>query len=1078
MRKSVLLSVSLLLFAGLSSFAQSGRLLKQPPRVNVVELEQQGINMSDVSCLSDGNAIDGLAEKAAATIRRHGVGDRRNNTKPFGVRRAEGEAQELFAVAQSFHSGYTFNYAGGDVYAYNISITREGSKVTINNLFDMEVQSAGSWAVSYDLPVEGVYDEAAKTITIPSGTVCGDYGGYYDAILNGGTVSENGSMTVESEIVFDVEGDLEGITARKPFAAQYQYGTIRIYKSFTAAVKKAGEARLITFASDIAFGETFVGSAAQRSVTLINTGGMEADYVVELESDDDSYTVEPEAGTVPAGGTQELVFTLLNEKAGEYEGIGTLTYDTGSGEDALVFSMLGTVKDYPDYSPIVKEGDFSFKTNMEYPFELSALDDGTVVAQSGTHGNSGTSQLDVCFTVPEGKLATFAWKGASSSSLWYIAVGGYFVDDLSTAAATFQGSDDDISNSLELAAGDHVVRFQYDSYRYNGLESNKLYVYDLKLTFTDLAEDAAELMTPEVNMGNFILKTGVVEGQASIVIRNKGANPLTIGSITSNNDEFTPIATDLEPATTLNDITVTVAFESKTAGMKQADITIETSAGTLTTTVKAEVMDMPDFASLVTEGAELMTFDTDNQYPFVVADGKAWNKNCTAPNDVSSTAWFSVAFTIPEGKIGHISWDGEGWGDVDAYDNYAGIYIEDTPRNQFAQTAYYGVGNGAPAGSAELGDYYLTYLDCIAGYHEFRFTYYKSGFGGMPEGNKYVVSNIRLVLEDFEEHNAELQEGEVAFKDTYVGPQRYTTATVTLKNTGSAPLEVEDIPQAGPFYGIIPTYNTANYGSTLSIELWFYPTEKGEYANDMTIKTNAGDFTVKCSGKAKDAADEGYIYLGDFEDDAYGWVVYDADGDGSNWNLGTNLWGTYYDDGWYARSGSQCLASPSDWYTPDNWAISPAISIPEEGADLSYYVAAFSIYKYEEHYSFYITEDASDVEAIKAKGAIVEETMSEAEAARDGWLGHQVSLDDYAGKTVYLCFRHHSTEGQYLLRLDDVNVMKKGIGTGIANTTRTYSTKETVYNAAGQRSDAAVKGLNIIRRQCEDGSVKTFKVIR
>ena len=104
--------------------------------------------------------------------------------------------------------------------------------------------------------------------------------------------------------------------------------------------------------------------------------------------------------------------------------------------------------------------------------------------------------------------------------------------------------------------------------------------------------------------------------------------------------------------------------------------------------------------------------------------------------------------------------------------------------------------------------------------------------------------------------------------------------------------------------------------------------------------------------------------------------------------------------------------------------------------------------------------------------------MSEAEAARDGWLGHQVSLDDYAGKTVYLCFRHHSTEGQYLLRLDDVNVMKKGIGTGIANTTRTYSTKETVYNAAGQRSDAAVKGLNIIRRQCEDGSVKTFKVIR
>ena len=1081
MKKMSFFLVSMMMLAApIWAQSNSGKVLSAQPKLTVEQLVKEGINLNDVTHLADGNTIDGLfAPSNKPATRVHKIGDVRNRTKKMGMAKEEAEPTQYFAVAQSFHTGYTFNYNGGDVFTYNIGIAREGTKVTITNLFDMEAQSAGSWSVSKDLPVEGVYDEEAKTITIPSGTVCGDYGGYYDAILNGGTVSENGQLTPSAEIVFDVEGDMEAITAREPFAAQYTYGTIRIYKSFRAGIAKTDEAKLITFTEDMDFGETFVGTPATRSVTIINTGGMDADFAIELESDDDAYSVTPDAGTVPAAGTLELTFVLQNNVANEYEGIGTLTYDNGTKEEDMVFSMIGTVKDYPDYSAIVKEGDISFKTNIEFPFEMATLEDGTQVAQSGTHGEYGKSQLDAIFTVPEGKIATFSWKGMSNnSSDWYRCAGGYFIDDLNTAIASYTGPEMDMSGSVQLAPGEHIVRFQYDGYYYTGLLENKLYVYDLSLILNDLVDNAAEVLTPDVNLGNYVMKGDNVTANGNIMIRNKGANNLQILSVTSDNAEFEAQGGQ-EPAATLKDITIPVTLTATTAGEKVGNITIETSAGTYKAVVKAEVMEMPDFASVVTEGLEYMTFDTNDNYPFIVADGKAWNKNCDEPNDVSCRASFKVAFTIPEGKIGHFAWDGEAWGDIENYYNYCGVDMYDAPRMTSGAAAFYQKGGGVSAGSDDLDDFWKQYTECIAGDHSFEFFYQKGGNGEVPEGNKYVISNIRLVVEDFEKYNAELDQEEVTFKETYVGPQRYTTATVTLKNTGSEPLVVNDITGDEPFYGIVPT-GDAKFGNTLSVELWFYPSEKGEFNGDVTLQTTAGDFIVHCSGKAKDYTDEGIIYLGDFEDDAYAWTLLDSDGDGYCWNLGTNMWGTYYADGYYTHAGAQCLASASDWYTPDNWTFSPIIAIPEEGADLSYWVAAFSPNNWLEHYSFYIAEDVSDIEAVKAAGAVLEETMEEAQGAQYGWIERTFSLDEYAGKSIVLCFRHHDCEQQYLLRLDDVVIRQKdGGNTGISSAANAYkATSREVFNASGMRLDEMQNGLNIVRKQMEDGSVKTIKVMK
>ena len=1074
MKKTVLLAFTLLLLTTLSAFSQGVRVLKETPKLTVEQLLQQGINKNDVTRLANANTISNLGVNVPKRV--YPIGDVRNNTKPMNIAKEAAQTIELYAVAQSYHKGYTFSANDGDVFSYNITLTREGNKVTLNNLFDMEAQSANSWSVSKDLPVEGVYDEAAKTITIPVGTVCGDYGGYYDAILSGGTVSDNGVLTPSTEVVFDVEGNFERITAREAVAATYTYGTIRIYKSFTAAVAKANEANLISFTEDMNFAETFVGNETTRTVQIINTGGMDADFSISLDSDDDSYTVAPQAGTVPAKSVLELVFTLKNNTAGEYEGIATLTYDKGTTEGNLVFSMNGKVKDYPDYSAIVKNGDIAFTTGIDFPFEMTELGDGTKVAQSGTHGAYGQSYLEATFTVPEGKLATFSWKGKSNnSSIWYDNAGGYFVDNLNEAVATFTGVDQDLSGSVELAPGEHFVRFQYDGYKYTGLEENKLYVYDLSLTSVAMKADAAELLTPEINLGDFVLKTGEVKSTINILIRNKGANELKVTSAVSDNNEFVPMAT-ADGAATLSNVVVPVEFSATTAGEKTANITVVTTAGTFNVLLKASVMNMPDFASLVKEGAEYMTFDVNEQFPFIVENGKAWNKNAGKANNESSQSSFTISFTIPEGKIGYFSWDGEAWGDVEQYYNYCGVDMNDVPRKISGAAAFYQKGNGASAGSDDLDGVWKDFTNCIAGFHSFRFFYQKGGNGEIPEGDKYVVSNIRLKVEDFEKYNAELEEKEVTFKEIYVGPQRYTTAKVTLKNTGSEPLEVKEITASDPFYGIVPK-ETATFGSTLSVELWFYPGAKGTFDKSVTIKTSAGDFDVACHGVAKDYTEEGIIFLGDFEDDAYGWSLYDADKDGSCWNLGTNMWGTYYPDGYYTHGGAQCLASPSDYYNPDNWTFSPAITIPENGAKLSYYVAAFSPTSWLEHYSFYVAEDITNVEAVKATGAIIEETLEEAQGAMDGWIERTVDMKDYAGKTVYLCFRHHDTQQQYLLRLDDV-VISKNDNSGIGSNYKSAQKAQTTYfNAAGQITQNPQKGLTIVRKLYEDGSVKTFKAI-
>ena len=137
---------------------------------------------------------------------------------------------------------------------------------------------------------------------------------------------------------------------------------------------------------------------------------------------------------------------------------------------------------------------------------MDTLSDGTRVARSGTHGQATSSKLNVEFKVPEGSIGVFSWKGVSTNiSQWYQNAGGYFIDNADAAAKSITGTED-FSDAIEFAPGKHSVRFQYDGTYYTGLEDNNLYVYDLELASAPAESDVVVLETPEIDLGNFMLK--------------------------------------------------------------------------------------------------------------------------------------------------------------------------------------------------------------------------------------------------------------------------------------------------------------------------------------------------------------------------------------------------------------------------------------------------------------------------------------------------------------------------------------------------------------------------------------------
>ena len=145
------------------------------------------------------------------------------------------------------------------------------------------------------------------------------------------------------------------------------------------------------------------------------------------------------------------------------------------------------------------------------------------------------------------------------------------------------------------------------------------------------------------------------------------------------------------------------------------------------------------------------------------------------------------------------------------------------------------------------------------------------------------------------------------------------------------------------------------------------------------------------------------------------WTFVDKDGDGYNWDW--NELG----EAPVAYEGAGCIYSHSyvnyvGAVNPDNWAISPEFTIPENAASatLSWYAGPQDPDWVAEHYGVYVGTGTDTANYTQ----LFEETISYSD-----YKNTTVDLTAYAGQTIRVAFRHFNCTDMFILKLDQVEVI-------------------------------------------------------
>ncbi|MBQ6155573.1 MAG: choice-of-anchor J domain-containing protein [Bacteroidales bacterium] len=148
-----------------------------------------------------------------------------------------------------------------------------------------------------------------------------------------------------------------------------------------------------------------------------------------------------------------------------------------------------------------------------------------------------------------------------------------------------------------------------------------------------------------------------------------------------------------------------------------------------------------------------------------------------------------------------------------------------------------------------------------------------------------------------------------------------------------------------------------------------------------------------------------------------GWTTFDNDMDGYIWshNSSTDLSSSLGHDGSSGFMTSASYMNNIGALTPDNWLISPAVTITNI-ATLSFWVKPQDANYRSEHYGVYVTT-SNDYTNSDNYTLLFDETITQS-----GWEQKTVSLQDYAGQTVHIAFRHFNCSDWYFLNLDDVTI--------------------------------------------------------
>lgn len=205
---------------------------------------------------------------------------------------------------------------------------------------------------------------------------------------------------------------------------------------------------------------------------------------------------------------------------------------------------------------------------------------------------------------------------------------------------------------------------------------------------------------------------------------------------------------------------------------------------------------------------------------------------------------------------------------------------------------------------------------------------------------------------------------------------------------------------------------------------WVTP---GNYTVTVTVTNTSGSSTATLSVEVLN-----YIYFCGFEEEDNvedTWNFVDADGDGYNWMPTSQFIGASAAPS-YSHSGQDSYLSFSyinnvGPFNPDNWLISPAITLPNSSTlKVEWYDRTLTS-SYPDRYAVYVST-SGNTPADFTSSALITRNVS-----NTSWGKRTKTLSAYAGQTIYLGFRHYNSQDQYMFLIDDLRIYDTNPAAGI-----------------------------------------------
>ncbi len=192
--------------------------------------------------------------------------------------------------------------------------------------------------------------------------------------------------------------------------------------------------------------------------------------------------------------------------------------------------------------------------------------------------------------------------------------------------------------------------------------------------------------------------------------------------------------------------------------------------------------------------------------------------------------------------------------------------------------------------------------------------------------------------------------------------------------------------------------------------------EHTDFSNSVTYDITAEDGTVQTWTVTVEISN--IIFSEDFENDvtANGWSLYDQDNDENNWEIST----------YQPHSGNSCYNSISDGLNPDNYLVSPPITLGTGASELKYFIKNFDP-NFLDTYSVSISTNGTNFTSI------------DTETPAANWNEKTLDISSYAGQQIFIAFRHHDSYNQNKIFLDDVTVTSEAPTVSAANDFLTFN---------------------------------------